>query len=349
MADVASRLASWNTDPTANQPTGSTIAGGGIDDNLRQIQATIRADLASIGSDIQISQTIDVSAAGSTFNIQGPGTITGFISMPAGIRKRIRLNAAVTLTHNATTFFLPGQANISAVAGDIADFESQGNGNWICTHFISPTRSTLLNPSLLEIAAFSRTNPAPGNFGAMMVLSQSLNKMLAQPLSNLMANFLLAVDAPTARSVVPPFDSGTRMVFAQGFTPTGWTRDTNPTYQDRFMRIVTTTPTSAGGSEGVSAFQGQARAVTATQLTQAQMPSHVHAYNDPGHAHNFEAVFSGAVASPGGSAVGGSDGFGVTQTAFTQISITATGGDQPHGHNYSMNFAYYDVIIGVAN
>jgi hypothetical protein len=39
---------------------------------------------------------------------------------------------ALTFTHNATSLILPGGANITTAAGDVAWVESLGSGNWKC-------------------------------------------------------------------------------------------------------------------------------------------------------------------------------------------------------------------------
>jgi hypothetical protein len=39
---------------------------------------------------------------------------------------------ALTFTHNATSLILPGAANITTAAGDVAWVESLGSGNWRC-------------------------------------------------------------------------------------------------------------------------------------------------------------------------------------------------------------------------
>jgi microcystin-dependent protein len=134
MADVASSIKDWSTTAASNAPSGSTIAGAGIDDNLRQLQATVRAAFAYKGPDLSVSSTVDVGAVdGSTHDVQGSGTISSFGSVSSGIRKRLRFNAAVTVTHNATTLAIPGATSLSLVAGDIIDIESLGGGNWIVT------------------------------------------------------------------------------------------------------------------------------------------------------------------------------------------------------------------------
>lgn len=135
MADVSSTLANWSTTRGSNGPSGSAIAGAGIDDNLREIQGTVRGAFAHIGPDISVASTMDLGAVeGSTHNTLGTGTVTSFGTISAGIRKRLIVGGAtLTITHNATSMICPGAASLSLVTGDVVEAESLGGGNWRIT------------------------------------------------------------------------------------------------------------------------------------------------------------------------------------------------------------------------
>jgi hypothetical protein len=137
MADVASDLKNWSTTEGSNAPLGGTIVGAGLDDNLRRIQATVRQDLASKGSDVASTATADVGAvAGFALDITGTTTITGLGTVSGGIHKVLKFEGALTLTHNATSLILPGGANITTADGDIGWFISEGSGNWRCISYM---------------------------------------------------------------------------------------------------------------------------------------------------------------------------------------------------------------------
>ena len=136
MADVASALSSWSTTAASNSPSGSTVTGAGLDDNLREIQAVVRAALAHKGSDISSSTTTDLGAVAGLFHdITGANAITGFGTVSAGIWKVIKFEGALTLTHNATSLILPGGQNITTADGDVAIVVSEGSGNWRCVSY----------------------------------------------------------------------------------------------------------------------------------------------------------------------------------------------------------------------
>ena len=142
MADISANLYQWSATAASNNPSGTTTIGTGLDDNLRQIQATVRGDLASKGSDIASATTTDLGAVvGLMHDITGTTTITGLGTVSAGVWKIIKFEGALTLTHNATSLILPGAGNITTVAGDVGIFMSEGSGNWRCLAWLPTSMS----------------------------------------------------------------------------------------------------------------------------------------------------------------------------------------------------------------
>lgn len=90
----------------------------------------VRVDVAS-------ATTTDIGAAASNYvRITGTTTITG-LGNPGttSARREVVFAGALTLTHNATSLMLPTGANITTAAGDTAEFEHEGSGNWRCTDY----------------------------------------------------------------------------------------------------------------------------------------------------------------------------------------------------------------------
>jgi len=136
MADVAADLKTWSTTTGSNSPADATTVGAGLADNLQEIQAVIRRDLAHKGADIASATTTDIGAVqGYMHDITGTTTITGLGTVSEGITKVLQFDGALTLTHNASSLILPGGANITTAAGDTATFISLGSGNWTCLHY----------------------------------------------------------------------------------------------------------------------------------------------------------------------------------------------------------------------
>lgn len=79
------------------------------------------------------ASTLNIGAAiANTITITGTTAITSFTSIAAGATRRLVFQGALTLTHNAASLILPGAANITTAAGDVAEFVSLGGGNWRC-------------------------------------------------------------------------------------------------------------------------------------------------------------------------------------------------------------------------
>jgi microcystin-dependent protein len=131
LADVAATLALWSSTTANNTPTGGTAVGTGLDDNLREIQGVVVRGLSHKGSDIASAATTDIGAVeGSTHDITGTTTITGFGTVRAGILKILQFDGVLTITHNATSLILKFGQNHLTTAGDILAFVSEDSGNW---------------------------------------------------------------------------------------------------------------------------------------------------------------------------------------------------------------------------
>lgn len=118
---LISTNANGNVNITPNG-TGHTVVSGPQD-------LSKAADLAS-------ASTVNIGAAtGNYVNITGTTTITAFDTIQAGTKRTLKFAGALTLTHNATSLILPTAANITTVAGDIAEMVSEGSGNWRCASY----------------------------------------------------------------------------------------------------------------------------------------------------------------------------------------------------------------------
>lgn len=80
---------------------------------------------------ISSAATVNIGAAASNYIIiTGTTTITAFDTIAQGAQRRLRFAGALTLAHNATSLICIGAANILTAADDVADFISEGGGNW---------------------------------------------------------------------------------------------------------------------------------------------------------------------------------------------------------------------------
>ena len=106
------------------------------------------------GSDIASAATTDIGASsGQYVEVTGTTTITALGTTVAGVRRVVRFVGALTLTYNATSLILPGNANIATVAGDVGTFISLGSGNWVCVDYLRDTgRAVVGNAKGADVA-----------------------------------------------------------------------------------------------------------------------------------------------------------------------------------------------------
>jgi len=131
VADVSAALNSWSTTASSNSPNDNTTIGTGLADNLQQIQATVRTDLASIGSAIASSANPDVGAVtGLYHSVTGNATIAGLgSSATAGLWKILKFEGTPLLKHSTALAMVTG-TDVTATAGAVGVFLCEGTNQW---------------------------------------------------------------------------------------------------------------------------------------------------------------------------------------------------------------------------
>jgi microcystin-dependent protein len=230
MADVASTLAQWSTTAGSNTPAGTTAVGSGLDDNLREVQAVVRAYLAHYNSSaIASGGTTDLGAnTGLIQEISGTTTITSLGTVSAGIWKIVRFQGALTLTHNASSLILPGGANITTAAGDIMLAYSRGSGNWTVPFYQQASGSPWYSAALLGTALNALTEDTDPDYGADFVASYDDSASTSKKIK--------------LATLIP---AGSIIAFGGTAAPTGWLlcfgqAVSRTTYDDLFTAISTT-------------------------------------------------------------------------------------------------------------
>lgn len=126
------------------------------------------------GSDITSAATISVGEGGY-FNVTGstgPITDIDFGTTKAGRIAWLKFASTPTLTHHATTLILPTGANITAAAGDVAGFVSEGGDNVRCFSYMKADGTSLVgsgsgvdtanSPNAGEFARFTDADTIEG-------------------------------------------------------------------------------------------------------------------------------------------------------------------------------------------
>lgn len=148
---IPSSINDLSTTAGSNSPAGSESPSL-IDDYLRTYAsfiALLRDQTALAPQTIASAATTDIGAAVSNvIYVSGTTTITALGTAAAGVTRTVKFLGALTLTHNASALILPGTANITTAANDIAVFQSLGSGNWQCAWY-SPANGTYGRSNIL--------------------------------------------------------------------------------------------------------------------------------------------------------------------------------------------------------
>ena len=108
--------------------TGTTVKLGGVlDTDGNYVQSEKGGDLTS-------ASPLVIDTDGSYFDVTGT---TNFAAMTVAADRQFTLqfDGVLTMTHHATNLDLPGEANITTAAGDVATFQSTGSNTVQCINY----------------------------------------------------------------------------------------------------------------------------------------------------------------------------------------------------------------------
>ena len=108
--------------------------GGKLNTSLDTLDLLLATGTSIKGGDLTSANPLVVDTDGEYFDVTGT---TGFASMTVGAGRQFALqfDGALLLTHHATNLDLPGEANITTVAGDVAIFQSTGADTVQCLSY----------------------------------------------------------------------------------------------------------------------------------------------------------------------------------------------------------------------
>ena len=179
--------------------------------------------LLSIIRSIQTNGTIasagttNIGAANAEYlSVSGTTTITAFDTVVAGIYRVLQFQGALTLTHNGTSLILPGAANITTAAGDVAGFVSLGSGNWRCQWYQRASGAPVVNPAasetvqgIVELATEAEGLTGTDTSRAMTpAVTKAVNTRLQQ--NSQSADYTLVIDDAGKQIFHPSADTSAR-------------------------------------------------------------------------------------------------------------------------------------------
>ena len=166
------------------------------------------ASLWQRGTDIASATTLSLpSGGGSVFNITGTTTITGIGSAVGGRQIKVKFSGSLQLTHNSTSFILPGGTNIFTSAGDTALFINEAatdatGSNWRCFQYQYASGAPMASPSASsKTTSYTVTDADRG--GSIRFAGLSADATLTLPTASGRAGFLLFVSNEDTTDTTP--------------------------------------------------------------------------------------------------------------------------------------------------
>ena len=194
------------------------IKGSEVDAELDAVVTAVATKIEfEKGSDIASSNTVVVGTDGNYFDITGTTQINVF-TVAVNRRFTLQFDGILILQHHATNLDLPGIANITTAAGDVAEFFSHTANQVQCVNYTKVDGTAVVasaggGPSVGTNASI-RTNAA--NIQEDITLSDHLVTFTATNGTNIIAN----------RGTDDSFVDGDMVQLTGSDLPNGWLIDT---------------------------------------------------------------------------------------------------------------------------
>jgi len=149
------------------------------------------------GSDIASASPIVIGTDGYYFDVTGT---TNFAAMTVAANRHffLQFDGALTMTHHATNLDLPGKANITTAAGDVAEFFSTGANTVQCVNYTRADGTILILLDENDMASDSATFPASQQSIKAYVDTEILDVILPVHISGL----ILSNDTDTDHDIL---------------------------------------------------------------------------------------------------------------------------------------------------
>jgi hypothetical protein len=112
------------------------------------------------GGDISSASPTVIDTDGDYFDVTGTTNFAAF-TVVAGRRFTVQFDGILTMTHHATTLDLPGAANITTAAGDVAEFFATGTNTVQCVNYTRADGTAVVagaSGKVLQVLSFTGTS-----------------------------------------------------------------------------------------------------------------------------------------------------------------------------------------------
>ena len=145
--------------------------GGFLDANGNYMQTEKGGDIASA------SPTV-IDTDGDYFDVTGTTNFAAF-TVAADRQFTLQFDGVLTMTHHATNLDLPGEANITTAAGDVATFQSTAANQVQCINYTRADGTAIVGASGVTLGFFEHTHTISSN----LTISTNYNAISAGPIT----------------------------------------------------------------------------------------------------------------------------------------------------------------------
>ena len=145
--------------------------GGFLDANGNYIQTEKGADIASA------SPTV-ITTVGDYFDVTGTTNFAAF-TVAADRQFTLQFDGILTMTHHATNLDLPGEANITTAAGDVATFQSTAANQVQCICYTRASGEPIVGGATATLGFFEHTHTISSN----LTITTDYNALSAGPIT----------------------------------------------------------------------------------------------------------------------------------------------------------------------
>ncbi len=111
--------------------------------NLTAANTFTKIQKLAKGVDVASAAALTLGTDGNSFDVTGTAAITSIDTVGIGSHITLQFDGILTLTHHATDLILPGAANITTAAGDIAVLYEYATGDWRCVSYARASAAPL--------------------------------------------------------------------------------------------------------------------------------------------------------------------------------------------------------------
>jgi len=161
--------------------------GGFLDANGNYMQTEKGGDIASA------SPTV-IDTDGDYFDVTGTTNFSAF-TVAADRQFTLQFDGILTMTHHATNLDLPGEANITTAAGDVATFQSTGANTVQCINYTRASGEPIVGGATATLGFFEHTHTIAAN----LTITTDYNAISAGPIT---INSSISVTVPSGSTWV---------------------------------------------------------------------------------------------------------------------------------------------------